>query len=339
MKIRFVTDKAYQNNRIFNSDDPTRAKYVALRDEFSKHGYELLTNDLIGSESSEFSIFHDLDASYKSKLAPDGNNYALLIESPLIRLHNYREENHSDFKKVFTWNDDLVGRNDRYVKINYSFPSELFKRSDIPNKSKLCVLIVSNKRSRRPNELYSCRRDLIRWFENNASDDFDLYGRGWEEFVSSFKMVNRVKKRFSLLSKCLNAAFFEPFPSYGGAVDNKLEVQSRYRFSVSFENFRNEPGYITEKIFDSFFSNCVPIYLGAKNILDHIPAECFIDMRKFKSFEVLYKYISEMPEKEYLRYLYAIQDFLENDGKLKFSTEAFADTVVSSILRSRGELP
>ncbi|WP_226896450.1 glycosyltransferase family 10 domain-containing protein [Poseidonibacter ostreae] len=60
------------------------------------------------------------------------------------------------------------------------------------------------------------------------------------------------------------------------------------------------PGYITEKIFDSFFAGCVPVYLGADNITEHIPKECFIDKREFDTYEKLYKYLKNMSDEEYV---------------------------------------
>jgi len=36
-------------------------------------------------------------------------------------------------------------------------------------------------------------------------------------------------------------------------------------FSICIENFQSSD-YISEKILDSLYHNCVPIYLGAKNI-------------------------------------------------------------------------
>jgi hypothetical protein len=61
----------------------------------------------------------------------------------------------------------------------------------------------------------------------------------------------------------------------------------KYKFSICYENARDTPGYITEKIFDCFFAGCVPIYWGANNITDHIPKECFIDKRDFEDYKVL----------------------------------------------------
>jgi hypothetical protein len=102
---------------------------------------------------------------------------------------------------------------------------------------------------------------------------------------------------------------------------------------------RDLPGYITEKIFDAMCAGCVPVYWGASNITDHIPAECFIDRRQFASHEELYTFMKGMSGKDYLRYQEAIRAFLSSPGVRPFSAEAFAETVVSVVvddLREQG---
>ena len=73
-----------------------------------------------------------------------------------------------------------------------------------------------------------------------------------------------------------------------------------------FENARDIPGYITEKLFDCLFAGCVPIYWGEPNIQSIVPKECFIDFRHFLAkpdpYAALYSYINTMSEEAYLTY-------------------------------------
>ena len=56
-----------------------------------------------------------------------------------------------------------------------------------------------------------------------------------------------------------------------------MKFTKNISFAICYENARDIPGYITEKIFDCFFAGCVPIYWGgAPNVTDHIPANTFI---------------------------------------------------------------
>ena len=106
-----------------------------------------------------------------------------------------------------------------------------------------------------------------------------------------------------------------------------------YKFAICYENIKDQNGYITEKIFDCFFAGCVPIYWGAKNITDHIPENCFIDKRKFHTYEELYRYINSMDDITYLSYLDNIEEFLKSSESDPFKAEVFAQTIVTEILK------
>ena len=59
----------------------------------------------------------------------------------------------------------------------------------------------------------------------------------------------------------------------------KQETLSNYLFYLAFEN-TNEPGYITEKVFDALIAGSVPIYYGhndCKKVIPHKKAVIFID--------------------------------------------------------------
>lgn len=72
--------------------------------------------------------------------------------------------------------------------------------------------------------------------------------------------------------------FFKKLSQYqtvdsGGKVDNnmgylvsdKLAFMSPYKFMIAFEN-SSYPGYVTEKIYECFFTNTIPIYWGSQLI-------------------------------------------------------------------------
>lgn len=95
----------------------------------------------------------------------------------------------------------------------------------------------------------------------------------------------------------------------------------------------NIKGYITEKIFDCFFANCVPIYWGASNVTDYIPENTFIDYRKFRNINKVVNYIENMKEEEYNIYLNNIHNFLKSDSfHNNFSVEGWIKTLTNVIL-------
>ena len=190
-------------------------------------------------------------------------------------------------------------------------------------------MIASNKgfKDSNNNELYSERVGFIRWFEKNYPDEFDLYGTKWDQYRFGHSYFGRVLNKIKPLRKK------NLFHSYKGVVDSKNETMKNYMFSICYENIKDQNGYITEKIFDSFFAGCVPIYWGAKNVTDYIPKECFIDKRDFDSFEQIYRYMASMDKKIYVNYLDNIEEFLNSSKADPFRAETFANTIAGEIAK------
>jgi len=126
--------------------------------------------------------------------------------------------------------------------------------------------------------------------------------------------------------------FNKNYPSYKGKIKNKKEIMERYKFSICYENAKDIPGYITEKLFDSFFAGCVPVYWGANNITEYIPKNCFIDKRDYKTYEELYAFLNKMDDEEYMKYLINIENYLNSDDSFLFTGKGFAKELVSVIL-------
>jgi hypothetical protein len=81
---------------------------------------------------------------------------------------------------------------------------------------------------------------------------------------------------------------------------------------------------VSEKLWDCFNAGCVPVYLGAPNVADYVPANTFIDKRNF-TYEELYRYMSAMSEREYNGYLEAAADYLRSPAFRIFSSEAYVE--------------
>ena len=117
--------------------------------------------------------------------------------------------------------------------------------------------------------------------------------------------------------------------------EDKLKILSKYKFAISYDSYTNQNGYISEKIFDCFMAKTVPVYLGADNICDYIPKECFINKKDFKTYDELYKYLISMDEVTYERYIKNIEKFLQsNKFKKYFSSESSARSLKRALLSS-----
>lgn len=253
--------------------------------------------------------------------------WLFLQESPAIIGRNWAPGMHAQFEKIFTWDDTYVDDR-RYFKLNYTyaFPESLPR--DTPDRKGFCVVIAGNKMSAHPAELYSKRIEAVRWFEKFHPGELDLYGRGWDERLFTGSLAARALNKIRPLRRLLAPHF----PSYKGEIPKKRPVLSRYKFSICYENTAF-PGYITEKIFDCFFSGVVPVYLGAPNVLSHIPGECFVDKRKYPTYEALYERLRGMSEADILGHLDAVKKFLSGNASRQFSADSFVDTILGAALK------
>lgn len=338
MYIGFFNYYSYCNkNRMFISPkspigDDLMYPLFYLGQQLTKQGHKVNTIDMDDIKKFNAIVFIDfptLKNKYFKQLVKNKfqNLYLITLESPIIKPDNYNVNNHKYFKKIFTWADNFVD-NKKYFKINYSHKIVYNLNFDF-KKERFCTIIASNKFKSHPQELYTEKIKAIRWFEKNHPEDFDLYGIGWDRyyFQGSFMGINLLRlNRLKFLAKLLKPNY----PSYKGVVRSKKETYQIYKFAICYEN-TSFPGYITEKIFDCFFGSCIPVYLGAPNITKHIPSNTFIDKRKFKTYDELYKYIKNMPDKEYLGYLNAIENFIKSGKIYPFSAECFANTLIKEI--------
>jgi len=330
----------YNNNiMITNPNSPIGDNlmypFVYLGQFLMKNGHKINTIDVDDIRNFDAILFIDFP-TFKNKYFrylinnKFENLYLLIFESQVIKPDNWNIKNHKYFKKIFTWNDYFID-NKKYFKINFSskIPTDL--DFDLSKKSKFCTMIAGHKFKRHPLELYSERVKAIRWFEKNHPEDFDLYGIGWGKYY--FRGILSELDRFEFLTK-----LFKPnYPSYRGVVRSKREILKDYKFAICYENARDIPGYITEKIFDCFFAGCVPIYRGASNITKHIPPNTFIDKRNFNTYEELYYYLKNMSFKEYIGFLDNIKIFIMSKQFYQFSIEFFANTIVDVILENTND--
>jgi len=329
--------RPYDNDALFTVDnkidvDDRWSPFRLLRSELSMLGWDCHTQDVCWAKGivPEVVLFLDIPFSPLDRLLGDWSGktqkWVMLQENAMIMPHNWDVRNHAQFDLVFTWNDSLVD-NSRYFKFNNPnlFPEAL--AFDALKKDRFCTVIAGNHRVDHPMELYSARADAIRWFEHNHPEDFDLYGRGWTEYVFQGCRPVRALNRLRFLKKLLA----RPFPSYRGEVGQKRPVLERYKYCICYENARDFTGYISEKIFDAFFAGCVPVYWGAPNVLDHIPAECFVDKRRFPDYGALYAYLKGISEEDHALRLKAIEVFLKGEKGFLFSNEAYVGTIVSHL--------
>lgn len=245
----------------------------------------------------------------RGELYPAKKKILIIYEPDMLIPENWDKAFHATCDKVFTWDDRLVD-NVKYFKSNFTTdlqdanPTALTREQFILRKP--IVLMQTRKMHSHPNCLYGKRDNIIQFFESKASGMFDLWGRNWQGH-----------------------------PTWKGAASNKMDVLKNYRFCIAFENCNHARGYITEKMLDCLLAGVVPVYWGAPNVTDHIPPECFIDMRKYKFYEDLLEFLNDITYEDYMKYMYAMQAYLASPQAEQFYNAHFVDTMLQHMEKLR----
>lgn len=176
------------------------------------------------------------------------------------------------------------------------FPSNIDGQESANARDIFSCMIAGNKRH--GGNLYQARQEVIDWY--GESPLFHLYGTGWNH------------------------------PAWRGEIPYKRDILERAKFCWCFENSSELPNWITEKIFDCFTAGCVPVYWGAPNVLDYIPAACFIDRRNFASMAAVHEHLLSISDADYLSMQQNIRTFLAGDA-YRFGIDCFSTTIANAI--------
>jgi len=364
--VVYSTDtKEFMNNRILDRSHMAKFHHgealTDLAESIIAAGYRFMTLDYYLKYHKEENalLISDMASginSLSNKFITPAVSFSL--ESPVIatRYYHYINRRTADFYFVLDWvgiSKRITRSNERFLEIFHpnKHDSVIFNLS-IWSKKKFLVIINSNKlalqwewprfsegnffsatkcllrnfvtkwiRFSDPQitaQLYHERLNAIQHFSNRP--DFDLFGYGWDvkNIFWTDKQANAVHK------------------SYRGPIEgcddnkDKLSLLRKYKFSIVYENALF-PGYLTEKIFDCFFSGVIPIYLGNPLVLEKIPRETFIDARDFSDYQNLESFLDMMTEYEAERYLRAAKKFILSEQFKFFTSSHFCNTIINCL--------
>lgn len=110
-------------------------------------------------------------------------------------------------------------------------------------------------------------------------------------------------------------------------------------FVLSLEN-TIYPNYISEKIWDGINSDRVTLYLGDPNIEQHIPLNCFIDLRPYYNIETkefnldkLYNRLINITQEEYNDIIYNAREFRKTCvGKHQYYRDLLTKRIIKFII-------
>ncbi len=261
-------------------------------------------------------VYHN-SFSYQGKRG--GVDFLMMLEPAVVLPGEFDDQVWKHFDHVFGLFDALPARGTRFHKIffpradlagvNPITEAQSLRESRYPlsGRKKAICMIGSNRSSHVPYELYSKRIEVARWFAEHSKMPFDVYG-------TPFALPN----------------YRGPCP-----VSQKLSMLKQYRYNLCFEN-TNDPvlsaGYVTEKILDCLETRTIPIYLGASNIEQYIPPECFIDLRNFADYQALDTYIRSVSEAKYQSYINHIDKFVCSGGLRMFSETALYHQIIQTLI-------
>ena len=183
-----------------------------------------------------------------------------------------------------------------------------------PKKSR-CLLMQSNKASKVAGELYSLRREIIRYYEKRGDELLDLYGYGWN----------------SPDTQHLGPS--EPFytPIYKGLAGDKWETFAEYEFIFCIQNAIPAGDYECD-IFMAIVTGAVPIYLPPLDADAYIPRDVYINYNDFRNLDELTAYVkSIIGTPVYEEYRRKGWEFINSAKFRPFTVQQFSEDVDAAI--------
>lgn len=303
---------------------PVLQRYIALRNLLAQQGIELHTYDMY-SDLKEVDLWLMLEMSPRRYLFMARHLVNLkkvipiIIEPPVVLPWQWRYINYWPLlhPAVLTWSPELVKGSQKFFKFHYApFLFDLTKYEHYRSKPKknLCVLMQSNKASQVKGELYSLRREIIRYYEQRGDGLLDLYGYGW----------NSPNTRHLGPS----TPFYTPL--YKGIAEDKWESFAEYHFVFCIQNSIPAGDYESD-VFMAMATGAVPIFLPPADVDEHIPADTYINYGQFKNMDELTEYLrSIVGTEKYEEYRRKGWEYL-NSEKFQFTVEQFAQEVYRAI--------
>lgn len=130
-----------------------------------------------------------------------------------------------------------------------------------------------------------------------TSKDSDLYKRAFCSFVVSNSHAEETRtKLFHLISSYQKVDSGGRYlNNIGGPISDKYTFDSRHKFSICCEN-SSQPGYTTEKLYQAFAANTIPIYWGDPMVTRVFNRESFIFVNDYNSLGEVVEHVRKLNE-------------------------------------------
>jgi len=299
----FLKDRLFEPSTNPYSGDDILAPYQAIKKYFEGRGVPVHTADKLADDKTAgkkvyFSIGRTAELRHFQKRPDAVVSTYFAMECPIDDPEPFKQLPGvaRDFKHMLSWSDGValepfVGERLKFER--YQWPQSFDGVHDAlwsRQGRKFLAMINANKLPADYRyELYTQRVKAVAYFHRFG--EIDLFGPHWEKAPRNMRwghLPGTVQKL--LVQAWETKQGILPDRDYAacaaasrGPVKSKAETLSQYKFALCFENMILR-GWMTEKLFDCFFAGVVPVYWGAPDVLDFVPASCFIDYRNFQDF-------------------------------------------------------
>jgi len=339
-----ILDLGLQNDKVFSKKEIYKISHTLLPFynlflRAKKEGIDLITPEeffKLNIKSKKILLISHMTSKYTSKLLAQNVIPAILfcLESPFFAQKFYLniQKISKKFDQVFLFEGLRKKINPKkFNQIFFPQPySKYYKTRKWSDRNFLVMInrnpllnlkekvfakigeFILNKLNFNFNSIEKERFKALEYF--TQKENFYLFGKDWDKPIS-FGSKNSRK----LIKKV-----------YQGTTKDKIKTLNNFKFSICFENAEFE-GYVTEKIFDSLYAGCIPIYLGAPDISKYVPSDLFIDFRKFKNYEKLDSHLKEFNEIKYQKFITSVNKFFSSKKYKLFNQETFIKKFIDII--------
>lgn len=295
-----------------NQDDYSRKELgdVLISFEYSKSDYELIKK-AIQQKVPRVLIREETDAVYPLQYTTEIEDlfskvYTLgaapnSFRGTILR-HPYVPYKHNHKMNQILDTDKLVKENVKSGKFDY----ENWKQ-----RQGIKVFVGKNGLIAVP-QLYKFRRKFI----SNPAFETDVYGENWSRFsVSKIRtLIGFLRYQFVIGNKVdfLDVLLFLTSKAANdkGNLEDKLELLTRYRFNVVFENSLN---FVSEKVLDAIICGTVPIYFGGNLEWAHPIKDLVHAIDSNSNFDELLRRLKELEFFDYQKWASQAKDFLRSE--------------------------
>ena len=200
-------------------------------------------------------------------------DYEINRENPDIIIYSVFGNNHKLYKnakKIFFTGENRSPRPEADLNLTFSFTNN-YNNIRMP----LWVIYMGGS-------FYNSEWRNIKLSPKNDAEFCSFVYSNNIDYRNNFCLNLMKYKHVACGGGCLN--------NIGGKVHNKYTFQKKFKFSIAFENGKGD-GYVTEKIFQAYQSNTIPIYIGTKDVIKDFNPETFINGNDFDTLDELIKYV------------------------------------------------